>query len=134
MNEINKSRVITRNTTCVDILTAKDLDICCENCYRILDPLISNKAKSKSNRFKSERRKCEQQWDISCATTIPKVLRHKKVRERLGLSMDINLDDEFKYKRQLDKKMRENQIAVKNPLHHQPSKTIPKSINNLILH
>ena len=67
MNEINKSRVITRNTTCVDILTAKDLDIYCENCYRILDPLISNKAKSKSNRFKSERRKCEQQWDISYA-------------------------------------------------------------------
>ena len=72
------SRAITRNTMCIDLFTANDLDFCCSKCHSILDPLTTNKPKLKvSNRFKSERQKCEQQWDILYATNAPKTLRHK---------------------------------------------------------
>ena len=46
--------------------------------------------------MKSSRNKCEQQGDLAHATSTSMDLRHKKLCEALGLSIDVSLNDECK--------------------------------------
>ena len=102
---MNKSRTITRSTACTDVFTAEYLNFCCSKCSSILDPLSMSKSRlQKSNRFLSKRNECEQQWDMSHATCTWKALRHKEVREKLGLPIDLNLIDEFKHNKKTNKR------------------------------
>ena len=53
--DLKKEIVIIRSTTYVDIFTAKGLELYCKKYHSILDLLINNRSKLKSNRFQYER-------------------------------------------------------------------------------
>ena len=68
-----------------------EIHYCCSNCKKIVDIHTSSRSKGVQ---------CLQPWNESFAINVSRTLFHLEVCNYLGITSNMKLEDEFKYKNQ----------------------------------
>ena len=115
---------IKYNSTCLTLKVPYSL--ACGECNQSLNPLSNTRKKRKTERQKSERRRCQQYWAskyvMGANCTEGNAIMHRKVRGYLGIKQDIILNLDSPYSKNVNS-------IISHDIHTNETSSIPVNFN-----